>query len=243
MNKARQVIREVLSGARYPALLWSGGKDSMLLLALVREVKNIPCIWFRMGLSREQERFARRIILEWDLEVWSWWPSDVYLVPNNEGLTLIREQAFGPARLPVLLDVEEGANCIFDFPQERTVELYPHFDHVFIGYRGEDYHHALGRNFCPADGWSLGNTKFYAPLREMKEAEVWQAIKELNVPYDTERYEGSGLDPDVYHACTKCLYGERVFCPKEQRMIESVDWNPGLSLSSFHQRFGFQRSN
>jgi 3'-phosphoadenosine 5'-phosphosulfate sulfotransferase (PAPS reductase)/FAD synthetase len=242
MEKARQIIREVLSTAEHPAVLSSFGKDSMLLLSLVREVApETPVIWFHSGLA--SKRFAERMILNLDLHVWSWRPSDVYVLPNDKGLSLIREQAFGRHRFPMVLDIEDGEKCVADFPQDRTPELYPHFDALLFGYKETDEHWTLGGSgFCPPDGFELGKAKVYAPLRNLTDEDVWAAIKELGVPYDMERYDNGGTDPDSIQACTNCLQegaGE-VFCKKEQKMIERINWQPQERLKEFRQRFSLK---
>lgn len=240
MNHAREVIRAALEGAQSPAVLWSGGKDSMLLLAETRKIDpSIPCILFG-----SPNTFARRMIMEWDLEVWRWEPADVYVVPNEDGLTLVREQAFGAQRFPVLLDVEAGTQCIADVLTERTPRLFPHFDVVSSGYRDSDYHWSMGgRGFFPADGWSLGKAKVVAPLRHLSDERVWTEIKAAGIPVDTDRYERGGNDPDMLSACTRCLQSSgKVFCPKEQREIDSVVWDRRASLAAFQQRFGFKEA-
>lgn len=243
MIKARQIIKEVLDRAECPALLCSFGKDSMLLLSLIREVKQIPLIWFRSGLSSEQERFAKQIIRDWDLIVWSWEPSDVYVLPNDKGFTLVREQAFGVHRLPLLTDIEPGSKCVFSFPAVRTRSLFPHFDYIFAGWRdsdpdGEGCYWITGPTPFPEDGYSLGKAKVYAPLRHLKDSEVWQAIRELNVPV-ADRYQGEiDTKPDSFSFCTNCLSSETL-CPETGEMIPKVDWNPQASLDAFRQRFAF----
>lgn len=246
MERARQIIRDVLAEATHPAVLWSAGKDSQLLLALVREVRpDVPAIWFKSGLTSEQQRFAKSQILALDLEVWSWEPADVYVVPNGEGLSLVREQAFGPQRFPVLSDIEEGETCIGDVATARTPQLYPHFDVLLLGYKDSDTHEALGGpGFCPEDGWQLGKAKVYAPLRHMTDADVWRAIKELNVQYDRSRYDEGGADSDSTFACSACLQegaGE-VYCRKAGKSIPRVEWNRTESLRAFRQRFGLKEA-
>lgn len=241
MKQAREVIRAALEGAQSPAVMWSGGKDSMLLLAEVRKANpGIPCILFGSPST-----FARRVIMEWDLEVWRWEPADVYVVPNDSGLTLVREQAFGTQRFPVLLDVEAGTQCIADVLTERTPRLFPHFDLILSGYRDSDYHWSMGgRGFFPADGWSLGKAKVIAPLRHLTDAQVWAEIKTQGVPYDVQRYDEGGSDPDCVRACVQCLQPGigRVFCPKQQTEIDRIKWNPQESLAAFRNRFGFKEN-
>lgn len=241
LERARQIIREVLQQAQHPAVMLSGGKDSMLLLSLAREVKDVPCLWFRSGMTHEQERFTKRMIMEWNLDVWCWEPADVYVIPNDEGLSLIKEQAFGPHRFPVVVDIVEGERCIADVSTERTPQLYPHFTDILIGYKDTDYHWSLGGSgFCPPDGWMLGRAKMFAPLRHLSDAEVWKAIRELNVPVDEERYAGDeAKDGGQVSACTRCLQAgtDQVFCPKEQKEIGRIAWDAQESLSAFRQRF------
>lgn len=243
MERARQIIKNVLATAKSPAVLWSAGKDSMLVMALVREIdKNVPVIWFRSG---ENEKFAKQVILDWDLEVWSWEPSDVYVLPNDGGLSLVREQAFGPQRFPVLMDIENGDRCIGEFLIERTPRLFPHFDAILMGYKDIDYHWTLGGSgFCPDDGWELGRAKVYAPIRHMMDSDVWQATRKLGVPIDEERYTRGGADPSTLQACSSCLQTgqNEVWCKKEKKYIPRVEWNPALSLAAFRKRFGFKEA-
>lgn len=246
LDRAREVISAALKSAEAPAVLSSFGKDSQLLLFLVREInKDIPVLWFRSGLLNQQKAFAKRVIRTWDLAVHGYHPADVYLLPNGEGLTLVREQAFGRHRLPVLMDVEPGEQCVGDFPSARTHHQSLHFDAYLFGYKDSDHHEVLGgAGFSPADGWELGEGRVYAPLRHMTDADVWQAIRELGVPYDVERYDRKGLDPDSALFCTACLQpGEGdVFCPKAGAHIPRVAWSPRESLAAFRQRFGFKEA-
>lgn len=242
MEKARQIIRDALEGAECPAVLWSGGKDSQLLLRLVHEIRpGVPVIWFRAGLA--EQRFARRMIIELDLHVWSWQPSDVYVLPNGKGFSLIREQAFGAHTLPVVADIETGERCVAEIVTQRTPALYPHFDRILIGYKDSDSHEVLGGSgFCPADGWELGKALVFAPLRHMDDAQVWAVIAELNVPVDAERYFNGGRDPDTVQACTACLNGRAAFCPKEQQTIPPVEWDAAARRGEFRARFGFKEA-
>jgi Phosphoadenosine phosphosulfate reductase family len=244
MERARKVIREALDEAKSPAVFCSFGKDSVLLLHLVREiVPDVPVLWFRSG---GDEKFAKQVIMELNLDIWSWQPSDVYVLPNDKGLSLVREQAFGQHRFPIILDIEEGTKCIGDFLPERTLQLFPHFDCLFLGYKETDEHWTLGgKGFCPTDGWELGRAKVYAPIRYLNDSQVWEAIKELGVPYDKDRYDNNAPDPDTLQACSLCLQaGEgKVFCPKEQVEIDRIVWDKAASLAAFRNHYIPQGNN
>jgi hypothetical protein len=160
-------------------------------------------------------------------------------------LSLVREQAFGPDRFPVLSDVVDGEACIGEVIQGRAPGLYPHFDVLLLGYKDSDVNESLGGSgFCPADGWTLGRARVYAPLRHLSDEEVWAAIRELGVPYDEDRYDRGGPDPDEVRACSKCLQaGEgEVFCPKEGKPIPRVGWDKQASLAAFRQRLGMKEA-
>lgn len=242
MKQARETIKAALETAQSPAVMCSFGKDSMLLLAEARKLNpTMPVIWFRTPNA-----FARRMIMEWDLEAWCWEPSDVYVVPNDNGLTLVREQAFGRQVFPVLLDIEAGTQCIADVLPKRTPRLFPHFDVIFSGFKESDYHWSMGgQGFFPADGWRLGNAKVYAPLRHLTDEQVWAEIRAADIPYDVERYDNGGDDSDCIRACTQCLQSGigRVFCPKAQAEVDRVQWSSSDSLHAFRTKFGFKGGN
>lgn len=230
MNKARQVINDVLAQAEAPALLWSGGKDSALILSLIREISDIPLIWFRSGAD---EAFHSEEIRQQNLTVWSWGAADSFVLPNGDDFSLVHEYAFGPDRLPVVSDIEPGEKCVFEFNEPRTAALFPHFDALFIGYRDCDSHPVVGRNYCPPDGWRLGKAKVFAPLRHLSDEAVEAEVARRGIRV------ASATD---VHACTLCLHGEPVRCPKNGKVIE-VDWEPQTSLLAFRQRYGLENAH
>lgn len=232
LEQARELIREQWTQAKAPAVLCSFGKDSMLVLSLVREIiDDIHVIWWRSLLSPQQQEFGKRIIREWNLTAWSWHPSDIYLVPNKENVSVIHEQSFGNVTHPVLMDVEDGENCIFDLPSERTPRLFPHWDLLLTGHKDSDIHY-VAKNYLPPDGWTLGQAKVYSPIRGMTDDQVLRAIKDLNVPYEP-------VD-DTLKACTNCLYdlSGLAYCKKVSNFIPRVPFDRQASLTAFRERIG-----
>jgi 3'-phosphoadenosine 5'-phosphosulfate sulfotransferase (PAPS reductase)/FAD synthetase len=231
MKDVQRKTKEALEGARNPALLASFGKDSLLLLFLAHRFKpDIPIVWFDHRASEAEKRFAKKIIRDWNLTVFTYSPMDTYFLPNNEGLTLVDEYSFSEARMPVLTDVSEGETCGLNVIGERTPFFGYPFDVTLVGWKSCDGHFTTGRNPFPVDGFQFGGTRMFAPLRDLTDAQVLDAIRELGIPYEE-------ID-DSLSLCTRCLSGQgNVFCPEQQREIPSVVWDKELSLKSFRSRF------
>lgn len=215
METASAKIAEAVSTAQCPAVLFSGGRDSLLLLALAREVRQDVCaIWFQTGGPTS---FVRRIIHEWGLTALSWGPADVFLLAEGPNRVLVHEYAFGDSRLPVINDIELDEQCAHQMPS-RTPELYPGFDVLLWGVKDCDTHWLKGDAPFPADGFEFGGGKLYAPLRHLSDKQVAEAIVALNLPYECQ--------PDSLPMCTACI-----------SRVESA------AISEFRQRTGLEVSH
>ena len=240
LEKVRSLISEWLNIATSPVLLCSFGKDSMLLLSLIREVKDIPLIWYRSDLIVSQREFAERIIIEWDLTVFGYAPAVRYFLPNGNGLSLINDYSMSNDRFPVVVDVEHSDRCCLTISQQRTPFFSYDFDVTFTGYKNTDTHLIFeGLEVLPEDGFQFGGTKFYAPLRDLTDEDVWTLIRELKVPFDEKRYAGNdSFNPDLLLACTRCLQSTSgVFCPEQQKEIPAYQWDKQGALDAFRARF------
>jgi len=242
MKEVIAKIESALGGAQNPVILWSGGKDSTLLLYLCRQIrKDIPIVWFRTGQS---EKFVKRMMIEWNLvddtSILSYDPQRRYLLHDGHNLSMVSEYAWSRSIFPVVSDLVPGSKCsLKDYDQ--TPRMFHSFDVALCGWRASDNHWLLfGSPFPPADGSPLDNTHFFAPLRELTDGEVWQATKDLGIPYDEEIY-GDGKTDEVAF-CTACVTGcgESVYCPDQKKNIpvNAVDWAAGLKF--FKERFGLE---
>lgn len=197
MGKALQRVKQLLAASSSPAVLSSFGKDSMLLLDLVREVRpNTPVLWFRTG---QNETFARRIIRQWNLMVFSWLPERYYLLRGPQGTVLIHEYNFGGDRLPVLVDLKPGEPCKTQPRGHSNRPVYLPFDALLVGWKDSDEHWVKGNAPLDLDGYQLGRATMYAPLRHMTDEAVRAAVIDRDIPFQP-------VD-DELPACDHCLTG------------------------------------
>lgn len=181
MDATRRYIKNVLAQAKNPSLLVSFGKDSLLLLHLVREIKpNISIFWFGDKLSR----FAESVIKDNDLQVYSYAPADRYLVPNGDGYSLIDEYSFGQSRVPLVSDLFKSDLCELNLPAIRTPLFNWQSDITFWGGKATDSHPLIGH--LPAKEFQLGDTKMVAPLWTYSDEDVFECLEAMAIPYEPE---------------------------------------------------------
>lgn len=215
MDLPHAYISHVLEAAKRPALFLSFGKDSLLLYHLAREV-NLGITTYYFG--DELSAFAEQFIIRNELSVFSYAPADRYLVPNGEGLALIDEYALNNTRIPVITPIVSGDNCRHGISQVRTPAFrFPH-DKVLWGLKRGETCEAVGVTF--EKEIDLGSLTVYAPLYEMTDADVYQALETLEIPYSNERNE--------IEFCDDCL-----------NAVINSDWDKSAALAGFRRRFNF----
>lgn len=210
-----KAIAESLTTAQRPAVFVSFGKDSLLLLHLVRKINpDIPVYYF----SDELSSFAADVIQEQNLTVMSYPPADRYLVPNGEGLALIDEYSIGNERVPVVSPIVAGENCKHGVPELRMPYFPFAHDVVFWGMKQGETCEAVGTTF--EREIQLGHSKFIAPLYEMTDRDVYEALETLEIDYPEKE--------DEMELCNVCLDA-----------IINSDWDQEAALAGFRQKFQF----
>lgn len=206
-----------LKTAERPAILWSGGKDSMVLLDIALKARpDIEVIHFYDHLHPDVEATIKML----GLNVLSWSPAARYLIPWNDGIALVSEYSFGTTRLPVLRDVTPDTNgCELErLKSDRT----PHFDYPFDltlwGYRKSDELHPVMPDFFPKE-FQLGPTVMLAPLYEWETVDVIEAAGRL--PYTP--------CSDAITACEGC-----------REVLK--DWDRQSAQEFFAKRFGYSEA-
>lgn len=242
-----------------PVILWSGGKDSMVLLDLVRYKMdlNLPVVLFREPWWPQKYAFHDTLAAVWNLEVYSPPPlaSTAYQAPDHLVL-LARYGMRGSDVIEVPKDVIEydasptvsWACGVEILERPRGVMEWP-WETVLVGHKDCDIDPVLGQVPLKTARHAMpGGTTLLYPLRHWTDADIWDYIEAHDLPMDEARYHVAerrnwadrGANADWFHACTRCLStpaSESVPCPRWQRDIpgrkEGVVWEDTLLRDNF----------
>lgn len=212
MENVQAYLTEQLSNATSPAILVSFGKDSLLLLHLARKVRPDTTIYY---FNDDLSPFAQRVIIENNLTVLRYAPADRYIVPNGDGIALVDEYAINDTLLPVISPIVTGDSCKHSLPTRRTSTFRFNHDLALWGYKQSDHMEAVGTTFEKEN--MVGEVRFIAPLYGLTDADVYNALDELKIPYQNERNE--------IEWCQGCID------------LVVQDWDREASLTAFRSRF------
>lgn len=220
IEDTRSRIGEALQEAKQPVLLCSFGKDSMILLALIREqLPDIQVVYFPGFAHPTKHLFANTVIKRWNLNMVEWTPCERDVIGKNGHVELVE---FYPvavkahAGLPI--EAEPGhvptaqSHCAIE---RLTLSCRGEIvssdgqlaDVLFIGHRGDDIDPTHGTVPLVAPTHREGDLTFAYPLFNWTEKDVWMASEMLNVPQNLKRYLDGSLayNADYFDLCTQCL--------------------------------------
>jgi len=230
------------------ALMCSFGKDSMVLLHLIREVipaQPLLCGSYPMQIIHhrypwfpQKNEFADSIIRSWNLEVHEYAPILTGVKCNDERIELVARYPFGTSAMDIPVNIESplprrdyacGLQWIL---RPRQSGMTWNWKTVFSGHKSVDTDPFEGQVPLKHDAAKVGNVNLVFPLRHWTDDDVWEYIETNKIPYDKRRYAGrlevpdKWLNPDYLHACTACVdprnKGEKVHCPKLNKMVENM---------------------
>lgn len=225
-----------LDASKSYVLWWSGGNDSTLLLAKLRDQPRDFAIYtFRQLWTKEQARKSDELIKRWNLKVFSFPAASVNFIGKGNELSAVFEMAVGTGRTPIVADLIDGDKCILTTSDIRMAHEPFKFDVHIVGSRGTDSHYSLDK-FVPGERWTQNDVEFWAPLYDYTREAVKRELRarKLDDSEADEREDTGNIS--ICHRCIKST--EPVFCPKEGKTIDSVTWDRDLNLSQFRANYG-----
>jgi hypothetical protein len=230
------------ANSKNPCVLCSFGKDSMVLLHLIRSAGlNLPVVYHRNHWFPEKNAFADSVIQLWQLQVHDWPPSECGIKVHDDCIQTVNQYQVSPTRsmhMPNgILEPEEGKPWIcgrFDILDRPKGTFVHPWDLMFSGHKGGDEDIFEGPWPLKTDYvYNADAPDFCFPLKEWSDGDVWDYIDEFNVPIQTTRYdvanrielEDKRFNNDYVRACMKCIdprQPQEVFCPKFNKNIPNV---------------------
>jgi hypothetical protein len=240
IDAAYGVIDAVLQEYRRPCVMWSGGKDSQVLLWLLRR-RGVTCpvVLHRHPKFPEKYEFHDRMAREWGLEVHDWAPIENTMLNEKPGqVCVMSEYQQGQERCAIPWDIYEPerwtgnwACGLQDFyHRPKGTQEFP-WDVVFHGHKSTDVDPLFGAVPLKVDV-KPGAPAYAFPLRQWSDADIWEASRACGIPQQEDRYNletgkenpDRTSNPDYFAGCMRCLNRElagTVQCPKLKLEIES----------------------
>lgn len=247
---ANGVVKSALSNSKNPVVMCSFGKDSIVVLHLVRQFRKLKVIFHREAVQHHKYEYANRMMREWDLHVIDYPPSATAMSEGNGHLDLVNYYQIGgnTVYLPTELNYEERGTdtvcALSDLYGKPTGTINYPFDLIFHGHKASDHDPILGNVPIFADvAMNVGFPSAAYPIRYFTDEDVWRYIEENSIPIHHERYEKKegkwGDTPDksqhphyvsCCYACMSKRSGNSVQCPKWGISVSNVSnqlrWAP-----------------
>lgn len=203
VQRAEELTRRALEQARQPYVAWSGGKDSLVVMALAARVRpGIQAIWSDDELEYpEQPAYVPRAARAVGADIvicsgfarhagWFWpWRDAPFWREPDPGMLWVRE-------MMDTWSVRHGYDlCLLGLRKAES-----HYRRIALSRFGVHYQHGTGQWRChPLAGWDVGD--------------VWAAIAEWDLPYNP-----------VYDVLT------RIGVPRERQRVGPLPLSEGWML-------------
>jgi len=244
LAKTNRIIDAVLEAYKKPVLMWSAGKDSMVLAFILKGrhlLPRMPVVSHCEPYFANKYLFMQKIRAQWGLKVYDWPPVAITLQKPGEAVEIVNhypvcdgrtvaipKNLYEPVGLGTKSKKVEPFLCgLVDFLRRPLggVVQYP-WDVVIHGHKSSDVDPGMGPVPLKADVVPniMGPAGAF-PLRDWTDADIWEYTKSFKVPQQETRYDlesGEELEdkrhnPDQWACCTRCFDPDgpgSMMCPK-----------------------------
>lgn len=235
IGKSLVLIREALSRTKTPVVAWSAGKDSQVMLHLIRQVRqDIPVLHLRGFADETKHDFAEDEIGRMGLLLIEPQPCSRDIVARGDHVEVIEtylltEQA--SLYFPIESEPDHvpspRSHCAIEKINQPTSNEPLDVDCVFIGHRSSDADPVHGPIPLRSDTAEASGVLFVYPLRAWTEANIWEASELLSIPQNKARYERNEMaaNADYFPMCVECLKPtdkESITCPKINQPVYAI---------------------
>jgi len=185
-----KIIRKSLAYSKNPAVAFSGGKDSIVVLHLVRQLMpNILVIFDNTGVEfPETIRYIKTLAKDWNLNLVEVRPdTSFWKIISKKGYPIGgRGSQFFMKKMQEDTGIKIGNKCCYELKEKPVKRLVKEkeIDLIFVGNR---VHESVMRKFNLADFGairfsSVYNTVISWPIFFFTEKDVWEYIKRHDLP-------------------------------------------------------------
>jgi phosphoadenosine phosphosulfate reductase len=236
LSMSKEIIELGLKSSSNPVLLCSFGKDSIVVLDIIRKLgHNIPVIFFREPFYQEKFVYAQKVMADMNLDVYDYPPSVIDYIQLEGYFEVFNYYSMGVNSHLLLY----GGTCGYDkdkpylcainnWLNRPTIDGFKfNWDCVFFGQKEADPTYITNKvklkEIYPMNNHCIG----VLPIKNWTDEDIWEYIKENNVPYDKDRYDNKNdiINPDKFPTCFDCLdyrNGKEILCPKINKLIPNI---------------------
>lgn len=209
-------------------LCWGGGKDSTLLLHILRELEiDFSILIFPHLFSKKQKQFIAEMVEKYRLIVFFYSPESVHISPDGKHFTSFYQ--IGDKVFRLITDYEKIDDfCGLELVQNIEKHVRPVFmwTDVIFGSKATDTHVLADSVDFRLD--STENTSYHCPLWDWNDDEILFAIRELKLDYNVRVYDDAdeSYNSGTMTGCFECqLTDDQVYCLKTGTQIQGIKKN------------------
>lgn len=233
LQSAFEIVNKAMEGKKNPVIMFSGGKDSVVMLHILRYLfrRTYDVLFHREPWMLHKYAFGEALLRSWGCTAYDYPPSATSLWMGKGIVAFTNYYQIGvmpdgrPATLALPKNIVEpienepflcGLADIINRP--KATFQYP-WDVVFIGHKSSDEDQIAGKVPLHADIVdNEAGPRLAFPLREWSDDDIWQHTWDHDLPYQEDRYEFKGApnkmigeiedktnNSDYFHTCIRCI--------------------------------------